>query len=74
MIPGVSLVNAPGTVDAGYRGELQVLLLNTDSSAEFRLAAGDRVAGIVLKQTTTTAADQLEATFDRLAEFLDVPR
>jgi dUTP pyrophosphatase len=45
---GISLVNAPGLIDAGYRGELAVLLLNTDQSATFELAAGDRVAQLVL--------------------------
>jgi dUTP pyrophosphatase len=45
---GISLVNAPGLIDAGYRGELRVLLLNTDRDASFELAAGDRIAQLVL--------------------------
>lgn len=45
---GIALVNAPGLIDAGYRGELQVLLLNTDRSASFTLQAGERVAQLVL--------------------------
>jgi dUTP pyrophosphatase len=45
---GIALVNAPGLIDAGYRGELSVLLLNTDRRAHFALAAGDRVAQLVL--------------------------
>ena len=45
---GISLVNAPGLIDAGYRGELQVLLLNTDREAAFELAAGDRIAQLVV--------------------------
>jgi dUTP pyrophosphatase len=45
---GIALVNAPGLIDAGYRGELRVLLLNTDRHASFELAAGDRVAQLVL--------------------------
>lgn len=45
---GVTLVNAPGLIDEGYRGELQVLLLNTDRAASFDLAAGDRVAQLVV--------------------------
>lgn len=48
MRHGVSLVNAPGLIDAGYRGELQVLLVNTDRRATVRLAAGDRIAQLVL--------------------------
>jgi dUTP pyrophosphatase len=45
---GISLVNAPGLIDAGYRGELRVLLLNTDPEARFALGAGDRIAQLVL--------------------------
>ena len=45
---GLALVNAPGLVDAGYRGELRVLLLNTDRAAPARLAAGDRIAQLVV--------------------------
>jgi len=45
---GISLVNAPGLIDEGYRGELQVLLLNTDREAVFELAAGDRIAQLVV--------------------------
>ena len=45
---GISVVNAPGLIDAGYRGELQVLLLNTDRQAAFELAAGDRIAQLVV--------------------------
>jgi dUTP pyrophosphatase len=45
---GIALVNAPGLIDSGYRGELAVLLLNTDRSARFELAAGDRIAQLVL--------------------------
>ena len=41
---GVSVVNAPGLIDQGYRGELQVLLLNTDRSAPVSLNAGERIA------------------------------
>jgi dUTP pyrophosphatase len=45
---GISLVNAPGLIDSCYRGELRVLLLNTDRQAAFELAAGDRIAQLVL--------------------------
>ena len=46
--PGIALVNAPGLIDAGYRGELKVLLLNTDRDAAFDVAAGDRIAQLVI--------------------------
>jgi dUTP pyrophosphatase len=45
---GIALVNAPGLIDAGYRGEVRVLLLNSDPRARFDLAAGDRIAQLVL--------------------------
>jgi dUTP pyrophosphatase len=45
---GISVVNAPGLIDSGYRGELRVLLLNTDRSEPFELSAGDRIAQLLL--------------------------
>ena len=45
---GIALVNAPGLIDAGYRGELRVLLLNTDPAEIFRVEAGDRIAQLVV--------------------------
>jgi len=45
---GIALVNAPGLIDAGYRGELKVLLLNTDREVAFEVAAGDRIAQLVI--------------------------
>jgi dUTP pyrophosphatase len=47
---GVSIVNAPGTIDAGYRGEVKVLLVNHDPVSEVRLARGDRIAQLVVQQ------------------------
>jgi dUTP pyrophosphatase len=45
---GIALVNAPGLIDEGYRGELQILLLNTDRSEPFSAQAGDRIAQLVV--------------------------
>jgi dUTP diphosphatase len=45
---GIALVNAPGLIDPGYRGEIRVLLLNTDGTAEFRVAPGERIAQLLL--------------------------
>lgn len=45
---GITVVNAPGTVDAGYRGEIRVTLLNTDASESYEVAVGDRIAQLVL--------------------------
>jgi len=47
---GVSIVNAPGTVDAGYRGEIQVLLVNLDPERPVELHRGDRIAQVVFQQ------------------------
>jgi dUTP pyrophosphatase len=45
---GIALVNAPGLIDAGYRGEIRVLLLNTDRHASFEIEPGDRIAQLLL--------------------------
>jgi dUTP pyrophosphatase len=45
---GIALVNAPGLIDSGYRGELRVLLLNTDPAETFRVEPGDRIAQLVI--------------------------
>lgn len=45
---GITLVNTPGLIDAGYRGELRVLLLNTDRDRSFKVTPGDRIAQLVL--------------------------
>lgn len=45
---GIALVNAPGLIDAGYRGEVRVLLLNTDRAESFRIEPGDRIAQLLV--------------------------
>lgn len=45
---GITIVNSPGTVDAGYRGELRVTLLNTDLDEPFEIAVGDRIAQLIV--------------------------
>jgi dUTP pyrophosphatase len=45
---GITLVNTPGVIDSGYRGEVRVLLLNTDRTRSFRVMPGDRIAQLVL--------------------------
>lgn len=45
---GITIVNAPGTVDAGYRGEIKVSLLNTDAENSFEIKAGDRIAQAII--------------------------
>lgn len=57
---GLSIVNAPGTVDAGYRGEIKVLLINHDPGEPIELRRGDRIAQLVIQR------------FER-ARFVEVP-
>jgi dUTP pyrophosphatase len=62
---GIALVNAPGLIDAGYRGEVRVLLLNTDRVASFSLAKGERIAQLVLVPVETpdvAEVDELAAS------------
>ena len=47
---GISIVNTPGTVDAGYRGELQVILINHDQNQSVSFEKGDRIAQLVIQQ------------------------
>jgi len=47
---GVSIVNAPGTIDAGYRGEIQVIMINHDLENEVSFAKGDRIAQLVIQK------------------------
>jgi dUTP pyrophosphatase len=52
---GVTVVNAPGTVDAGYRGEIKVTLLNTDATMPVRFRRGDRIAQLVIQRVEHAA-------------------
>lgn len=45
---GITIVNAPGTIDAGYRGEIRVALLNTDSDEPYAISVGDRIAQLIV--------------------------
>ena len=58
---GVTIVNAPGTVDAGYRGEISVTLLNTDREHTVRLSAGDRIAQLVIQRVEHAAFVRVDA-------------
>jgi dUTP pyrophosphatase len=52
---GVTVLNAPGLIDAGYRDELMVLLINTDPLAAYEVHRGDRIAQLVIKAVTAAA-------------------
>jgi dUTP pyrophosphatase len=58
---GIALVNAPGLIDAGYRGELRVLLLNTDRREPFSVRAGDRVAQLLVVAFAAVAVQAVDA-------------
>lgn len=62
---GITIVNAPGTVDSGYRGELMVTLLNTDKTKSFHVQRGDRIAQLIIQKyehATFTVVDELDHT------------
>lgn len=58
---GIALVNAPGLIDSGYRGELRVLLLNTDREHPFDVEPGDRIAQLVVVRVEAPELEELEA-------------
>ena len=62
---GIALVNAPGLIDSGYRGEVRVLLLNTDPAETFRIEPGDRIAQLLL--TPIAAPEPIEAALSESA-------
>lgn len=57
---GLTIVNAPGTVDAGYRGEIQVTLLNTDPRTSIVLHRGDRIAQLVIQKVEYAAFQEVD--------------
>jgi dUTP diphosphatase len=57
---GIALVNAPGLIDCGYRGELRVLLLNTDREQAFEIEPGDRIAQLVLVRVDGPELEEAE--------------
>jgi dUTP pyrophosphatase len=58
---GISLVNAPGLIDAGYRGEVRVLLLNTDPAEPFDVEAGDRIAQLMLVRHEAPQLEEVDS-------------
>lgn len=57
---GLTIVNAPGTIDAGYRGEVKVCLLNTDAHDEVSVQRGDRIAQIVIQAVARAVLHEAE--------------
>jgi dUTP pyrophosphatase len=64
---GITIVNTPGTIDSGYRGEVKVCLLNTDPVESFAISRGDRIAQLVFQQVAT-------AVFQPVASLADTSR
>ena len=65
MKHGVSLLNTPGLIDAQYRGELKILLVNTDPSSDYEVHRGDRIAQLVIQKVEYVEwheVDQLDQT------------
>ncbi len=61
---GITVVNGPGTIDAGYRGELQVLLLNTDREEPFLASSGERIAQLLLVPVALPEVEQVSTLDD----------
>ncbi|NCX00095.1 MAG: dUTP diphosphatase [Actinobacteria bacterium] len=57
---GLSMVNAPGTIDAGYRGEIQVILINLDSEKKITIKRGERIAQLVIKEVSQAEFVEVE--------------
>lgn len=61
---GLSVVNTPGTIDAGYRGEISVVLINHDTDLPIELARGDRVAQLVIQRVEQAVFEVVETLDD----------
>ncbi len=62
---GIALVNSPGLVDSGYRGEMAIIMINTDKREAFRIKRGDRIAQLIIQkviEATTIQVNELDAT------------
>jgi dUTP pyrophosphatase len=57
---GISLVNSPGLIDSGYRGEVSVVMINTDRSAPFQIQRGDRIAQLVIQKVEEVSVSQVQ--------------
>ena len=58
---GIGIVNTPGTIDSGYRGELKVCLINLDATESVQLAAGSRIAQLVIQEVVTATFTQVDS-------------
>lgn len=61
---GITVVNAPGTIDAGYRGEIKIPLINLDPQSTYTITRGDRVAQLIVQQVSHAQFTAVEALDD----------
>jgi dUTP pyrophosphatase len=64
---GITVLNAPGLIDPGYRGEIMVILLNTDTRTPFEIARGDRIAQLLVLGATQASLLLAEGTLESTA-------
>ena len=57
---GVTLVNTPGIIDSGYRGELKVVMINTDPSSDYQVRRGDRIAQLIIQELVAVTWREVE--------------
>jgi dUTP pyrophosphatase len=57
---GITLVNTPGIIDSGYRGELKVVMINTDPNTDYVVSRGDRVAQLLIQQIESVQWEEVE--------------
>jgi dUTP pyrophosphatase len=57
---GVTLVNTPGIIDSGYRGELKVVMINTDPSSDYHVRRGDRIAQLIIQELVAVTWREVE--------------
>ena len=62
---GITIVNSPGTIDAGYRGEIKVALLNTDRAEAYEIAAGDRIAQLIVSPVARARSSKIRSPVAR---------
>ena len=58
---GVTVVNSPGLIDCAYRGEIKVILINTDPTADYRIQRGDRIAQLVVQRVNEVAWREVDS-------------
>jgi dUTP pyrophosphatase len=58
---GISIVNSPGIIDAAYRGEIKVVLLNTDPAADYQVHRGDRVAQLLIQRVEEVSWEEVDS-------------